>query len=328
MENNFSTQALIKRGSEVSGGANAAVWARWCMILATGLGVGYVAWKYILPALVDMVWDIAQICVIGIPTLLVLGFLFANRRNIVNFYDIIADKIFGKLVQMAPFRMQEKKIEHAQNSCKVVEDKFGVLKGAFVKVTQEYSTQDKNYKEAVKMEEIAAKAGDEDAVLRAQRAQGRAAGFISILKEQYENMQELVEVVQLGLKRLKEMIEDAKIELQESKTVFDVTMAGADAMTHMQAAMQGDAQLNSEAEKATAAVLRRIALAVGQTQAAMEIVSDITKTSNLKDAAKLAVARDQLKMLGTSDITAIPVRQSQFHYQGMAKKMDSKYPID
>ncbi len=141
-------------------------------------------------------------------------------------------------------------------------------------------------------------------------------------------MQNLVEVVQLGLKRMKQMIADAKIDLQESKTVFDITMTGRSAMTHMMAAMQGNAQVNSEAERATVAIMQRISRAVGETQMAMEIVSDITKASNLEDASKLAVARDQLKALGTSDITAVPVSQNRLLYQGAAQQMNQGFPLD
>ena len=328
MDNQFSTQALIAKGSQVSGGADASKIARWLMILATCAGIGYVAWRWVLPMMVDIVWDIAQIVAIGVPTLLVLGFVLSQTKNIFAFYDIMADKMFGKLVQMAPFRMQEKRIEHAESNYTTVQGLFGHLKGAYDRVLAEYNRQLSLYNIAVKAEELARRAGDEDAAAQAQRDQGRTGGFVQVLEPQKTNMGELVEVVGFGLKRMKEMIADAKVELQESKTVFDVTMTGAAAMTHMQAAMQGDAQINSDAERSAIEVMKRISLAVGQTQAAMEIVQDITKVGNLKDAAKLAVARDQLKSLGTTDIRAIPVQQGSLHYQGMAKQMNTNYPIE
>lgn len=328
MDNQYSTQALIAKGSQVSGGADASKIARWCMILATVAGIGYVAWRWVLPMMVDMVWDIAQILAIGIPCLLVTGFLLSQRRNIIAFYDIMANKAFGKLVQMAPFRMQEKRIEFAEQNYNVVQKLYGELKGAYDRVIAEYNRQVNMYNLAVKAEEIAAKAGDEDAAAQAQRDQGRTGGFVQVLQPQQQNMNELVDVVKLGLKRMGEMIKDAKVELQESRTVFEVTMTGAEAMLHMQAAMQGDAQINSEAERATIEVMKRISLAVGQTQAAMEIVTDITKGGNLKDAAKLAVARDQLKMLGTSDISSLPIAKGQLHYQGVSKAINTQYPVD
>lgn len=328
MDNQYSTQALIQRGSQVSGGANSAKIARYCMILATVGALGYVAWRWVLPMMVDMVWDIAQIVAIGVPSLLVLGLVVSQRRSIFAFYDAFANFTFGKVIQMAPFRMQEKRIEHADANYRTVQTEYAKLEGAYNRVTSEYNRQVNIYNTSVKAEELARKANDEDAVAQSQRDQGRSGGFVQVLQPQQQNMKELVDVVKLGLKRMKEMIADAKIELQESKTVFDVTMTGASAMSHMQAAMQGDAQINSDAERSAIEVMKRISLAVGQTQAAMEIVSDITKSGNLKDAAKLAVARDQLKMLGTNDITAMPIRAGELHYQNMSKQINTNYPID
>ncbi len=323
----FSTQALIQKGADAGGGPglDKAKLARYLLMLVAGLAIAYAAEKLILPWFKDFVWDMTQIIIYGGIGAIVLALLLSQWHNITSFFDILADMGFGKLIRMAPFRMQEKKIELAEANYTQVQNDYGKLKGAYDRVESEYERQVQLYNEGVAGEKIAKT--DEDKYTQ-QKKQQRAGGFVQILKPQRENMQNLVEVTQLGLKRMKQMIADAKIDLQESKTVFEVTMTGASAMAHMMAAMQGNAQVNSDAERATLAVMRRISLAVGQTQAAMEIVSDITKASNLEDASKLAVARDQLKALGTSDISSLPVAPGALHYQGMVKQMDTRFPLD
>lgn len=328
MDNNqLTTSALIKSGSEATGvGMDKAKLARYLMMLAVGLGLSYAVWKYIMPWFVDFVWDLTQIIIWGSISAIVVAFMLSQWRNIISFFDILADKAFGKQIQMAPFRMQERKVELAERNAKQVESELGKLRGAYDRVNSEFMRQNALLEEGTAGEKLPGLTDEE----RGMQTQKRVLAFtlLQTLKVQHANMQELVDAVTVGLKKMKQMIKQLKYQLSESKIVFDITMTGRDAMAHMQKAMQGDVQVNSDAERATLELMKNISLMVGQTQASMAIVTEITRSSNIEDASKLAVARKQLEAIGTTDINSIPVPQGALVFKGMSKVMNQQFPQD
>lgn len=331
MDNNqFSTQALITRGSSSSGmGLDKAKIARYIMMTIVGLGLSFLAYKFIMPWFVDFIWDLTEIIIWGSIGAVVLAFMLSQWSNIISFFDILADKALGKQIQMAPFRFQERKLEHAKENAAEVEVELGKLKGAYQRVENEYQRQIQLAKEGEEGEKLRNITDDERAMQSTKKL--TALQSIQTMITQRNNMKELVEVVEFGVKKTKQMIKQLEYRLSESRLVFEVTMSGRDAMTRMQRAMQGDAKLNSDAERSAVEIARQIALAVGQTQASMDVVKEITRATSIDDASKLAVARRQLEEIGAANVTsAIPLMQGSGNllYAGNAQQMKQTFPVD
>ena len=228
---------------------------------------------------------------------------------------------------MAPFRFQERKLENAQANASEVEVELGKLKGAYQRVDTEYQRQVQLAKEGEAGEKLQNITDEERSFQTTKKL--TAISCIQTMQTQRNNMAELVDVVAFGLKKTKQMIKQLGYRLNESKMVFEVTMTGREAMTRMQKAMQGDTKLNSDAERSAVEIARQIALAVGQTQASMDIVKEITRGNSIDDAAKIAVAKKQLEAIGAADVaTAIPMMQGQGNllYAGTAKAMSQQFP--
>lgn len=327
----YSTQALITRGADSSGmGMDKAKAARYLMMTVVGLGISFLAYKYIMPWFVDFVWDLTQIIIWGSIGAVILAFMLSQWRNITSFFDILADKAFGRQIQMAPFRMQERKVEMADRNAVEVEGELGKLRGAYQRVDGEYQRQSQLAKEAEAGEKLSNLTDEERQFQTTKKLTALAS--IQTMATMRNNMKDLVDVVDAGLRKMKSMIKSLKYQLAESKIVFETTMTGRDAMMHMQRAMQGDAQTNSDAERATVELMKRISLAVGQTQASMDIVKDITRASSIEDASKIAAAKANLEQIGAADVaSAIPLmsaRTGNLLYNGVAQQMNQQFPQD
>jgi len=324
----YSTQALITKGADTSGmGTDKAKLARYLMMSAVGLGISFLVYKFIMPWFVDFVWDLTQIIIYGGIGAILLAFLLSQWSNITSFFDILADNVLGKQIRMAPFRFQERKLENAQANASEVEVELGKLKGAYQRVDTEYQRQVQLAKEGEAGEKLQNITDEERSFQTTKKL--TAISCIQTMQTQRNNMAELVDVVAFGLKKTKQMIKQLGYRLNESKMVFEVTMTGREAMTRMQKAMQGDTKLNSDAERSAVEIARQIALAVGQTQASMDIVKEITRGNSIDDAAKIAVAKKQLEAIGAADVaTAIPMMQGQGNllYAGTAKAMSQQFP--
>lgn len=330
MDNQYSAQALITQGSNTSGaGLDKAKVARYLMMTAAGLVVGFLVYKFIMPWLVDLVWDMMTIIVYGSIGAIVLAFMLSQWSNIISFFDIIADKTLGKQIQMAPFRFQERKLEKAKENAVEVKNELGKLKGSYQRVEGEYQRQiglAREGEEGEKLRNIT----DEERMMQTTKKL-TAVSSIQTMQTQRDNMKELVEVVEFGSKKMDQMIKQLDYRLRESRLVFEVTMSGRDAMTRMRRAMEGDTKLNSDAERSAVEIARQIALAVGQTQASMDIVREITRSTSIEDASRLAVAKRQLEQIGAADVmTAIPLMRPQGNllYSGQASQIKQEFPVD
>ena len=325
METNFSSSELIKKGmSGTPTDQKVGKFLIGTILVGISLAILYKVLPYIVP-IFDSIESIAESTLrIGIYALIgVILFMFfkAQWRNIGYLNDAIARRIFKGIITYDPFLIQEKQILQAEQDVESMMREKAVIEGKYTELSTKLKSYQKKYLDAKEAENISIQnlrsttdpkkmtifKLDADDCARKQIA---CKNYIDTISPIANDMKFIIDFTSEGYQILKRKIAGAKQDLIINKDIFESANAGAAALEKMKRAMVGDIQLNNDAERAQLAVMQNIALTVGQMKASMEIISDVTRQSNLEDAGKLAVARKQLEALNLTSGQAIPLPEA------------------
>lgn len=329
---NITEKQLIEKGTKIRGYLKAQV-AKGSVGIAmlALLGVGlFMAYSFILPYLVDVVWGTVELIVGGIIALVLLAFTISNVKNFTTFVEIVTDKIFGGLITMAPFLMQEKQIKQAEEDYEKLQIEKAKIEGKYYELSQKIAKNQKEFDLGKEEERIALANNDKESAAKAVGRWNRAYRYIQAIGPIADNMKFIIDFVRDGSKILKNKIAEAKADLLQSKDIFESAKTGAAALNRMKAAMVGDVELNTDSERAQMEVMKQIAISVGQMRTSMEIISEVTKSDNLENAAKLSLAKKQLEELNITKASDIPVPIGNMAFKNIQAIGDSssQFPIE
>ena len=271
----------------------------------------YLTLPYIKPVFDDIAAianDILRIGIYGLIGIAIFAFIKAQWRNIGYINEALARRAFNSIITYDPFLIQEKQILSAEHDVEKMMEEKAVIEGKyteFFKKIKGYEKKRDAAKESniivlnqLKIEKDPSKAkililDSEDCVRKELASQN----YITNIGPIANDMKFIIDFISDGYQILKRRIAGAKEELVISKDTFESANAGAKALARMKKAMVGDIQLNNDAERATVAVMQRTAFLVGQMKMSMEIISDVTRSSNLEESGQLALARKKLENL-------------------------------
>jgi hypothetical protein len=264
--------------------------------------------------------------VYGLITALVFFFIKAQWRNIGYINDYFARKVFSSIITYDPFLIQEKQIMQSALDMEEMMKEKAVIEGKFNELNTKLANYRRQFNEAKGAGEEVAKAmrittdADEMVQLKldAQECvdkQTACLGFVNSIQPIANDMEYIIKFVSDGYQIMKRKIKSAKNALSIFKDQFESAHAGAEALDRMKKAMVGDIQLNSDADKANLALIQNIALTIGKMKVSMEIISDVTRSTNLEESGRAAVARKQLEALNLGEGEMMPVSKVTANFQ-------------
>ena len=310
------------------------------------IGALLFALKYALPWIMPVFTSIEQIADsllrTGVYVLIgaaIFVFLKAQWKNIVLLNDSIARKTLSSIINYDPWVAQYKQIDVAeQNWNKTLSEKekiaakYSELNGKVNKSQQERLI-------AIEAEKIAKQdllrkdLTPEGRTMKEQIVQDQAQlqidnqNYITTVGPLVRDMKVILDIVSNGQIVMKHKIERMRRSLTQLKDTYESAKAGANALIAMRKALTGGNELNDIAEQSKLKVLQDIAMSIGQMTTSMEIISEITTSSNLQDAAKMAVAKKQLSELGITD-GSIPIDSYQTtNFNQIATISDTRFSL-
>jgi len=318
----FSKEALIKRGMS---GTPTDQKVGKIVIGTLLLGVIFGVLNYFSAtilqgvAVVESLANMAmRLGVYGLITGAVFFFIKAQWRNIGYINDYFARKVFSSIITYDPFLIQEKQIMQSALDMENMMAEKVIIEGKYTELNTKLTNYRRDFNEAKAAGEEVAKAmrittnADEMVQLKldAQECvdkQTACLGFVNSIQPIANDMEYIIKFVSDGYQIMKRKIKSAKNALSVFKDQFESAHAGAEALDRMKKAMVGDLQLNSDADKANLALIQNIALTIGKMKVSMEIISDVTRSTNLEESGRAAVARKQLEALNLGEGELLPV---------------------
>ena len=333
MQTNYTAKDLIQKGmSGTTPQQKAGKIIIGTVLFSVIMSLLYVTLPYIKPVFDDIAAIANDILRTGIYALLgvaIFAFVKAQWRNIGYINDAMARRVFNGIITYDPFLIQEKQILSAEHDVEKMMEEKAIIEGKYTELSKKIKSYE-NKRDAAKESNIIvlsqlkterdpSKAKilklDSDDCVRKELA---SQNYITNIAPIANDMKFMIDFISEGYQVLKRRIAGAKEELVISKDTYESANAGAEALARMKRAMVGDIQLNNDAERATVAVMQRTAMLVGQMKLSMEIISDVTRSSNLEESGQLALARKKLESLdllgsgGNNETLALPAETANF----------------
>lgn len=269
--------------------------------------VGLVAYSYLLPWLLTIVWGTVQLG-IGIAVAAVLGYIllskkFWKRTKII--LDGIGQLMFGWLVEMNKWAILNNQIESAEKDREEVMEANKRLQGQQSGLATQLSENQRLLEQSAEEVNICKRrlqkdSNDEQAALDLESSTvtfTNAKDFIDGVQPIYNDISRLVEFTDKAYRKSGNALKNAKTTLKMQKAKYDAVMAGSSAMTKALRAFSGDSDMNAAAAIALAKVQKDIVNMTGTIRTTIKATSDLMNEKDLRDAAKVNLAAKTIENL-------------------------------
>lgn len=331
-------QALIAKGTETAGFDPRKFSKRTIRLLFIGLPALFLLFHY-KDDLVTMAWDVVQIGYAAIAALIAFAIFGVLWKQLGNFSDFMSRTCLSWWIEYNPWVLQFKEIDKAEeNWDKTIAEKEKIV-GEWTKLKNKVFSNQEAGKQAYEAEKLVreklkdsslSKEGriqHEQELLDEQQKQADCLNYIKINGPLVKDMETIVETIKSAQIVMKHKIERMRTSLRQLQDTYESSTAGANALTAMKKCLTGDRVLNDQSEQSKLKVYQDIAMNIGSMRTSMEIINDITSNNNLQDAAKMAVARQQLSELGITD-GVIPIDNFQTtNFTGMVPVSDMRFTL-
>lgn len=265
-------------------------------------GLGLIAYIYLLPFLLSLVWNTVQLAV-GI---IVGGFLLMTLLN-PKFWramrylsEAIAQYTLGFAIELNPFNILYLQVEEAEKDRQELYEQTELLKAQQSKLSTQLQERDNSMKIAARSIEIVkAKLQktptDEESQLQLEKVTStftNAKEFIDSVKPIANDIDKLVLFGDKAYRKSGIALEIAKDSITTKKATYDAVTTGANAMRKAMKAFAGNTDLNNDADKALEVLRNDVAKKIGVIKSAIQITSDAMNKQDLGDAAKVSLAAD------------------------------------
>lgn len=282
-------------------------------VLGVGLlaAAGLAGYYYLLPFLLTIVWGTAEL-IIGIVVTSILAYVvfskkFWTRTKII--LDTLGEILFKGFVEMNPFTILEMQVDRAEKDREDLKVQIDKLKGQEAKLIAQLKTEDENMKQAAKEMEICKKKllsdpnNDEVAMLLETSTVNFSSskGFIDDVKPIYNDILRLVTFADKAYRKSEFALKNARTTIQKQRAAYDAVTAGSSAMKKALRAFTGDPEMNKAGNIALERLRTDIANKIGTIKNSIQITSQIMNERDLRDAAKVARAADEVEKLNIDD---------------------------
>jgi len=261
--------------------------------LSFAAGLTYVFLTYVLPWLVNVVWNTVNLVIGGV----VLGFLLllvTNKkfwRALKYLSEFIANYTLGLAIELNPFNILQAKIDQGYKDRDTLYKQAAKLKGKQSELMSKLQEKEKELKlNAQKVKIIQTETpGSRQIDLYANNVM-RNQEYIDNVTPIVGDLNKLVKFADMAYEDSGIMLEDAKLDLEAKKDLYYSVTTGLSAVSSAMRAFKGDDGLNQDAEKALAILKQRIGEKIGNIKSAIDVTSKFMDDRVLEDKAKSAQA--------------------------------------
>ena len=259
--------------------------------LFAGLAYGFVT--FVLPWLITVTWSLINLVIGGV----ILGFLlmvFTNRkfwRALRYFSEFIANYTIGIAIELNPFNILEAKIDQGYKDRNTLYHQGSRLKGKQSELMDKLAEKDKELKLNVQKVKIlqSESANPRQIDLYANNVV-RCREYIDNVTPIVGDLNKLIKFADMAYEESGIMLEDAKLDLEAKKDLYNSVTTGLSAVSSAMKAFKGDDELNRDAEKALAILKEKIGEKIGHIKSAIDVTSRFMDDQILEDKAKSSQA--------------------------------------
>ena len=261
--------------------------------LCFAAGLTFVFLTYVLPWLVNVVWNTVNLVIGGV----VLGFLLllvTNKkfwRTLKYLSEFIANYTLGLAIELNPFNILQAKIDQGYKDRDTLYKQAAKLKGKQSELMSKLQEKEKELKlNAQKVKIIQSETpGNRQIDLYANNVI-RNQEYIDNVTPIVGDLNKLVKFADMAYEDSGIMLEDAKLDLEAKKDLYYSVTTGLSAVSSAMRAFKGDDGLNQDAERALAILKQRIGEKIGNIKSAIDVTSKFMDDRVLEDKAKSAQA--------------------------------------
>lgn len=278
-------------------------------ILGLGLlgAAGLAVWYYLVPFLAAMAWNtvslIVAVAVGAFLLMILLSPTFWKRMDII--LQALGNLLFGWFVEMNPFNILEIQLQNSEKDRAELLEQKKKLEGQDVSLKQQLDEQDVIMRQAAKKMELCrdrlrANPVDEDMGFQLEAASNEftnSKDFIEKVAPIRNDISRLIKFADKAYKKSGYALQNARSTLQTQRAAYKAVTAGQNAMTRALKAFSGDPEMNNAADIALRKLKEDIADKIGTIKTCIAETSAIMNTRDLNDAAKVALAADNVEQL-------------------------------
>jgi hypothetical protein len=256
-------------------------------------GLAYGFFTFVLPWLVTVTWNLVNLIIGGV----IAGFLLmlvSNKkfwRALKYFSEFIANYTIGLAIELNPFNILEAKIDQGYKDRKTLYEQGAKLKGKQSELMDKLSEKEKELKlNAQKVNILRSENGNPRQIDLYANNVLRCREYIDNVTPIVGDLNKLTKFADMAYEESGIMLEDAKLDLEAKKDLYQSVTTGLSAVSSAMKAFKGDDELNRDAEKALAILKEKIGEKIGHIKSAIDVTSRFMDDQILEDKAKSAQA--------------------------------------
>jgi hypothetical protein len=261
--------------------------------LSLAAGLAYLFLTFVLPWLVTVTWNLVNLIIGGT----ILGFLLmiiTNKkfwRALKYFSEFIANYTIGIAIELNPFNILEAKIDQGYKDRNTLYQQSAKLKGKQSELMDKLSEKEKELKlNAQKVNILRSENGNPRQIDLYANNVLRCREYIDNVTPIVGDLNKLTKFADMAYEESGIMLEDAKLDLEAKKDLYNSVTTGLSAVSSAMKAFKGDDELNRDAEKALAILKVKIGEKIGHIKSAIDVTSRFMDDQILEDKAKSAQA--------------------------------------
>ncbi len=280
-------------------------------------GIGYAFVVFVLPWLISVTWSLIYLLIGGV-ILSFLLMLFTSAkfwRALSYFSEFVASCTIGLAIELNPFAILAAKIEQGYEDRNTLYKQAARLKGKQSELMDKLSSREKELQLNVqKVKILQAEKGSHRQIDLYANNVLRCREYIDNVTPIVEDLNKLISFADAAYEESGLMLEDAKLDLEAKKDLYDSVTTGLSAVSSAMKAFKGDDDLNRDAEKALSILQQQIGEKIGHIKSAIDVTSRFMDDKVLEDKAKSAQAVELMKQFDL---------HTDFNYTGSALQTNS-----
>jgi hypothetical protein len=212
-------------------------------------------------------------------------------RALKYFSEFIANYTIGIAIELNPFNILEAKIDQGYKDRKTLYEQGAKLKGKQSELMDKLTDKEKELKmNAQKVKILQTESGNPRQIDLYANNVLRCREYIDNVSPIVGDLNKLTKFADMAYEESGIMLEDAKLDLEAKKDLYNSVTTGLSAVSSAMKAFKGDDDLNRDAEKALAILKEKIGEKIGHIKSAIDVTSRFMDDQILEDKAKSAQA--------------------------------------
>lgn len=281
------------------------------MGLVSLAGVGLLAWYYLVPFLVTMVWNTVSLAIgaiiAGIVLMVLLSKKFWKRLNIIM--QALGSMLFSWLVEMNPFAILELHLNKSEEDREVLREQIQRLEAQRASLKQQLDTENEALvlsAQKVKMckDKLRSNPADEQTGYDLESSTidyNNSKDFIDKVGPIAKDIDRLVTFAEKAYRKSGHALKNARSTVQKQRAAYEAVSAGSSAMSKALRAFSGDPEMNNAKDIALNKLRNDIADKIGTIRNCITETSRIMNEQDLNDAAKVQLAANNIEQLNVDE---------------------------